>query len=130
MGILKSSRRSLNMHRTDLRKKHLVFRRSQVPSRSISHTVIRRSYVLPSLLLICNDVSDRLLHEPRRYKSSTYLITYIYIHTSHYLLSSLEDPFPISAVSTIESYRVSLRQFTQRTIIAHQCRRHIRVWSM
>merc|ERR1711907_919586 len=109
-----------------------VVRGSQVPSRSskislrsANRTVIRRSYVLPSLLLICNDVSDRLLHEPRRYKSSTYLFTYIYIHTSYYLLSSLEDPFPISAVSTIESYRVSLRQFTQRKIIAHQCRRHI-----
>merc|ERR1719434_179813 len=64
--------------------------------RSANRTVIRRSYVLPSLLLICNDVSDRLLHEPRRYKSSTYLITYIYIHTSHFTLFIIIPGGPLS----------------------------------
>merc|ERR1712048_1404131 len=92
---LQSSRRSLN---TKFRKRHSVFRRSQVPSQSITKAYFRRSYVLPSLSTICNGVSDRLLLEPRHCKLSFYIFSpFIFSSPSTCSSTSLEHPSTISA---------------------------------
>jgi len=93
--------------------------------RSVNRTVIRRSYVLPSLLLICNDVSDRLLHEPRHYKSSTYYILTLHIlsHHIYMLLTIFGGPFidlspsykRIVEVNHPEEYHIHISIIVQST---------------
>merc|ERR1712205_90316 len=67
--------------------------------RLVNNNVIRRSYMLPSTSMICNDVSDRLLHEPRHYKSSTYyILTYFitsHLHVTYHLWRTLHRSQPI-----------------------------------